>query len=183
VAAPAGLTGQRRLGAGCACGVSKLERKEAMNRSKRTPVTTTTGAETADLTRQNGLHTLLDFNSIPAGTCDTVVSHWRVRRFRTRTTCSSNPPKHLASGLVNSLKGVSSRLLRVERPDLEKRYWNHVLWSPSYFAASCGGALLGIIKQYGEPEKTPSNGRPGESAWPFAFGRPRTIRTKPERSS
>ena len=65
------------------------------------------------------------------------------------------PPKHSVSGLVNSLKGVSSRLLRIERPDMEKRYWNNVLWSPSYFAASCGGAPLGIIKQYIEQQKTP----------------------------
>ena len=65
------------------------------------------------------------------------------------------PPKHSVSALVNSLKGVSSRLLRIERPDMEKRYWNNVLWSPSYFAASCGGAPLGIIKQYIEQEKTP----------------------------
>ena len=65
------------------------------------------------------------------------------------------PPKHSVSSLVNSLKGVSSRLLRSERPDLQKRYWNSVLWSPSYFAASCGGAPLGIIKQYLEQQKTP----------------------------
>jgi len=34
------------------------------------------------------------------------------------------PPKHSVSSLVNSRKGVSSRLLRIERPDIEKRYWN-----------------------------------------------------------
>ena len=39
----------------------------------------------------------------------------------------------------------SSRLLRIERPDIEKRYRKNVLWSPSCFAASCGGAPLGII--------------------------------------
>ena len=65
-------------------------------------------------------------------------------------------PKHSVSSLVNSLKGVSSRLLRTERPDIEKRYWKkNVLWSPSYFAASCGGAPLGILKQYVEQQKTP----------------------------
>jgi putative transposase len=64
------------------------------------------------------------------------------------------PPKHSVSSLVNSLKGVSSRLLRIERPDMEKRYWNNVLWSPSYLAASCGGAPPGIIQQYVEQEKT-----------------------------
>jgi putative transposase len=65
------------------------------------------------------------------------------------------PPKHSVSSLVNSLKGVSSRLLRIERPDIEKRYWNNALWSPSYFAASCGGAPPGILKQYVEQQKTP----------------------------
>ena len=59
------------------------------------------------------------------------------------------------SSLVNSLKGVSSRLLRSERPDVEKRYWNNVLWWPSYFAANCGGAPLGIITQYVRQQKTP----------------------------
>jgi len=66
-----------------------------------------------------------------------------------------HPPKHSVSSMVNRLKSVSSRLLRIERPDLEKRYWKNVLWSPSYFAASCGGAPLGIIQQYVEQQKTP----------------------------
>ena len=65
------------------------------------------------------------------------------------------PPKHSVSSMVNSLKGVSSRLLRIERPDIAKRYWNNALWSPSYFAASCGGAPLNIVKQYVEQQKTP----------------------------
>ncbi len=30
------------------------------------------------------------------------------------------------SNLVNSLKGVSGRLLRKERPDIQKNYWNGV---------------------------------------------------------
>jgi len=65
------------------------------------------------------------------------------------------PPKLAVSVLVNSLKGVSSRLLRKERPDLKKRYWKNVLWSPSYSASSCGGAPISIIKQYIEQQQTP----------------------------
>ena len=65
------------------------------------------------------------------------------------------PPKLAVSALVNSLKGVSSRLLRLQRPDIERRYWKGVLWSPSYFAASCGGAPISIIRQYIEQQKTP----------------------------
>ena len=66
------------------------------------------------------------------------------------------PPKLSVSNLVNSLKGVSSRLLRRDRPDIASRYYyKGVLWSPSYFAASCGGAPLSIIKQYIEQQETP----------------------------
>ncbi len=65
------------------------------------------------------------------------------------------PPKVAISKLVNSLKGVSSRLLRQEFPDLAKRYWRGVLWSPSYFAGSCGGAPISIIKQYIQRQQTP----------------------------
>ncbi|HEK2971885.1 TPA: IS200/IS605 family transposase, partial [Proteus mirabilis] len=67
------------------------------------------------------------------------------------------PPKLAISNLVNSLKGVSSRLLRRDRPDIAQRdYYKGVLWSPSYFARSCGGAPISIIRQYIEQQETPS---------------------------
>ena len=65
------------------------------------------------------------------------------------------PAKLAVSSLVNSLKGVSSRLLRQQRPDIRKRYWKGVLWSPSYFASSCGGAPISVIRQYIEQQKAP----------------------------
>lgn len=65
------------------------------------------------------------------------------------------PPKVSVSKLVNSLKGVSSRLLKKDHPEFEKCYWNGVLWSPSYFAGSCGGAPIEIIRQYIEQQTTP----------------------------
>jgi putative transposase len=57
------------------------------------------------------------------------------------------PPQISISKLVNSLKGVSSRLIRAERPEIRGRYYKGTLWSPSYFAASCGGAPISILKQ------------------------------------
>ena len=65
------------------------------------------------------------------------------------------PPKVSLSKLVNSLKGVSSRLLRKQHPTLLIHYWKGMLWSPSYFAASCGGAPLEIIKRYIQSQATP----------------------------
>jgi len=66
------------------------------------------------------------------------------------------PPKVAISSLVNSLKGVSSRMLRKKNyPSIRKKLWGNALWSPSYFAGSCGGAPIGIIRQYIEQQKTP----------------------------
>ena len=67
------------------------------------------------------------------------------------------PPKICISKLVNSLKGVSSRLIRKEKfPSIEKALWDNALWSPSYFAGSCGGAPIEIIREYIQQQKTPS---------------------------
>jgi putative transposase len=66
------------------------------------------------------------------------------------------PPKTTVSKMVNSLKGVSSRKLRQRLPELEKIYWKGGLWSPSYFASSCGGAPIDVIRQYIEDQQSPS---------------------------
>jgi putative transposase len=66
------------------------------------------------------------------------------------------PPKVALSDLVNSLKGVSSRRLRqdfvgrINRAGMRGRSW-----SPSYFAGSCGGAPLHIVKDYIADQKQP----------------------------
>lgn len=65
------------------------------------------------------------------------------------------PPKVSVSKLVNSLKGVSSRHLRNRYSSMTKNYYKGILWSPSYFAGSCGGAPLDIIKQYIEKQDRP----------------------------
>jgi putative transposase len=66
------------------------------------------------------------------------------------------PPKVAVSSLVNSLKGVSSRRLRQDFTGRVNQATMHGhFWSPSYFAASCGGAPLSIIKQYIEQQQRP----------------------------
>ena len=66
------------------------------------------------------------------------------------------PPKVAVSNLVNSLKGVSSRLVRKKNyPSIQKKLWGNALWSPSYFAGSCGGAPIAVIRQYIEQQQTP----------------------------
>jgi putative transposase len=66
------------------------------------------------------------------------------------------PPKLSISKIVNSLKGVSSRKLKMHHPELVKpAYMKDALWSPSYFASSVGGAPIGVLKQYIEQQNRP----------------------------
>lgn len=66
------------------------------------------------------------------------------------------PPTVQVSKLVNSLKGVSSRHLHAEFPrQVNRAFMRGHLWSPSYFAGSCGGAPLAIVKAYIEQQKHP----------------------------
>ncbi|KQC36313.1 IS200/IS605 family transposase [Frankia sp. ArI3] len=66
------------------------------------------------------------------------------------------PPKIALSKLVNSLKGVSSRRMRQEFPDLARHYWRaNRLWSGSYFAGSVGGAPLDVLRRYIEEQTRP----------------------------
>ena len=57
------------------------------------------------------------------------------------------PPNVALSKLLNRLKEVSSRRLRILHPEVANHYFHGVLWSPGYFAASRGGAPLSIIRQ------------------------------------
>jgi len=66
------------------------------------------------------------------------------------------PPKVSVSSLVNSLKGVSSRMIRKKNyPTIRRKLWDGALCSPSYFAGSCGGSPIAIIRQHIEQQQTP----------------------------
>lgn len=56
--------------------------------------------------------------------------------------------------IVNSLKGVTSRMVRArEFPEVQAKLWGGHLWSPSYFAASCGGSPIESVRQYIEDQR------------------------------
>jgi putative transposase len=68
------------------------------------------------------------------------------------------PPKLSLSVLVNRLKGLSSRILRRDLPNLgyhKALRWS--LWSPSWFGVSCGGAPLEVIKAYIDGQRRPTS--------------------------
>ena len=72
------------------------------------------------------------------------------------------PPKVAVSALVNSLRGVSARTLRSAFTGRVNRHIRHGhFWSPSHFAASCGGAPLSIIRPYIEQQRASANATSG----------------------
>lgn len=71
------------------------------------------------------------------------------------------PPKVAISTLVNSLKGVSARLIRKENlPEVRRALWGSHFWSPSYCAVSCGGAPLRPWGRPGSPRYVESQRDP-----------------------
>jgi len=67
------------------------------------------------------------------------------------------PPTVAPSRLVNSLKGVSSRRMRQEFPDLRRHcYRANRLRSASYFAGSVGGAPISVLRHYIEQQNRPA---------------------------
>lgn len=68
----------------------------------------------------------------------------------------SFPPTVEISRLVNSLKGVSSRYLRRDHPELAQHYWRAKrLWSGSYYAGTAGGAPPATLKTYIQNQARP----------------------------
>ena len=59
------------------------------------------------------------------------------------------PPQVELAKLVNTLKTVSSRLIRKKHGEyLKKYYWKPVFWSRSYCILTTGGATIEIIEKY-----------------------------------
>ena len=66
------------------------------------------------------------------------------------------PPKMAISKLVNSLKGVSSRLIRKKGyPSVQNALWGGSLWSPVILRAHAEACHLAIVRQYIEQQKPP----------------------------
>ncbi|NES75129.1 MULTISPECIES: IS200/IS605 family transposase [Okeania] len=66
-------------------------------------------------------------------------------------------PKVQLSKFIANLKTVSSRLIRRDFADYLARFYRKpVLWTGSYFVASCGGVTIEQLKQYVEHQSTPT---------------------------
>jgi putative transposase len=55
--------------------------------------------------------------------------------------------------IVNTLKGVTARLMRKEFPQLKELLWGDSFWTDSYFLASTGQVSLDVLKKYVEEQQ------------------------------
>ena len=66
------------------------------------------------------------------------------------------PPDIALTKLIANLKTVSSRYLRKEFPQIKGAYHKPVLWTASYFVASCGGVTVEQLKKYVQNQSPPT---------------------------
>ena len=57
-------------------------------------------------------------------------------------------PSDAVSKVVQILKGGSSRVVRLEFPELEEFLWGDSFWADGYFAESCGKLNEEAIREY-----------------------------------
>lgn len=67
----------------------------------------------------------------------------------------SYPPKLAVSVLVNNLKSVSSRRIRILNTHIPRQSKSGAVWSRSYFACSAGGATIETLREYVRSQATP----------------------------
>lgn len=72
------------------------------------------------------------------------------------------PPKVCFASLVNSLKGVSSRIFAKQFGKIHRHYYKGVLCSPGCFAGGVGGAPISVLKQNTSSNKIDSLRLPPE---------------------
>jgi putative transposase len=67
------------------------------------------------------------------------------------------PPRLALAELVKGLKGRSSRILQLEFPHLQKRYWGRHFWAIGYGAWSTGNITDEMVQEYLEHHRKESN--------------------------
>lgn len=61
-------------------------------------------------------------------------------------------PNTEISKFMNAYKSASSRLIKVEYPEIREKLWKECFWSKSYCLITTGGVTIDIIKKYIETQ-------------------------------
>jgi len=66
-------------------------------------------------------------------------------------------PKKSIGNIVKRLKGITSRMLQSEYPEVKKRYWGKHFWAIGYGVWSTGNITDDMVQEYLERHRNPSN--------------------------
>jgi putative transposase len=77
----------------------------------------------------------------------TVARPWKVARDHVHPFLSYRPTQRV-SEIMQWLKGISSRVLLQEFPQLRKKFWGRHLWARGYLAVSSGTITDELIREY-----------------------------------
>ncbi len=61
-------------------------------------------------------------------------------------------PNTEISKFMNAYKSASSRLIKIEFPEIKEKLWKEAFWSKSYCLISTGGVTIDVIKRYIETQ-------------------------------
>ena len=61
-------------------------------------------------------------------------------------------PNTEISKFMNAYKSASSRLIKIEYPEIKEKLWKEAFWSKSYCLISTGGVTVDVIKRYIETQ-------------------------------
>ena len=61
-------------------------------------------------------------------------------------------PNTEISKFMNAYKSASSRLIKIEFPEIKEKLWKEAFWSKSYCLITTGGVTIDIIKKYIETQ-------------------------------
>ena len=61
-------------------------------------------------------------------------------------------PNTEISKFMNAYKSASSRLIKIENPEIKEKLWKETFWSKSYCLISTGVVTIDVIKKYIETQ-------------------------------
>ena len=78
---------------------------------------------------------------------DWKIHELNIQKDHVHMLIQTNPRESIAS-VVHILKGGSSRVIRLEHPELEEFLWGDSFWCDGYFAESVGQVNERVIREY-----------------------------------
>ncbi len=100
------------------------------------------------------LNSLEDYFTVILGKWNSFCLEFNGELDHVHLLINYSPDKRL-SDLIGNLKSSSCKNLWRDYPSLTDTYAKKVLWTPSYFVASCGGVTIEQLRQYVQNQKRP----------------------------